>query len=326
MTDDYLWEMIHSVLDVQEATWSGDHDFSFSYGGRRFRANAYQERGHPALALRMIPSDVPVFAELGLPESLKQVVGLRQGLVLICGPTGSGKSTTMASVVDMINETRGEHIVSLEDPIEYLHRNKRSVIHQREVSEIGSGGDTASFATGMRSVLRQDPDIILIGEMRDLETIHAALTAAETGHLVFATLHCQSVEDTIKRVIDVFPAEQQQEIRTLLATVLKVVAVQAIFPRADEPGKRCVVFELMFPSDAAASLIREAKQHQMTSHLENHGKEGNQTFDMGLARAVAAGYIDQLEAQNWAHDNQSFLNHLAKERMGSPRGDMWRAA
>ena len=246
----------------------------------RFRVNCYYQREALSAAFRLIPTEIKSLEELGLPASLHVLAEKPRGLVLVTGPTGSGKSTTLASVVDEINRSRNAHILTIEDPIEFLHRNKHCLVNQREI-----GVDAVSFADGLRGALRQDPDVILVGEMRDLETIAIALTAAETGHLVFATLHTQSAPSTIDRVIDVFPAEQQQQVRTQLASTLEGVVTQDLLPTADGAGRVAAV-EILLPDDAVRNLIRQGKVEQVYSVMQTSSGKGMQTMEQSLAELV----------------------------------------
>lgn len=261
---------------VPETMWEtfkekGELDFSFGLPRvSRFRVNAYHQRNCIALAFRVIASGVPTLEDLHMPDILKKVSERPHGLVLVTGPTGSGKSTTLASMIDYLNRNTRKHIITLEDPIEYLHKHGKCIIDQREV-----GYDTQTFANGLRAALRQDPDVILVGEMRDLETIQTAITAAETGHLVFATLHTSSAPATIERIIDVFPAEQQPQIRTQLATVLTAVIAQRLFPTADLKGRRAAL-EIMLNNSAVANLIRSEKVHQIVNVIQTSKAQGMQ--------------------------------------------------
>ena len=256
-------------------------DFAYSVSGvSRFRVNVYQQRGSIGAAIRSIPMGVPTIEDLGLPEVVKKLAALPRGLVLVTGPTGSGKSTTLAAIIDHINQTRSVHVVTIEDPIEYLHKDVKSVINQREV-----GMDTQSFANALRHVLRQDPDVILIGEMRDLETISTAVTAAETGHLVFATLHTQSAAQTMDRIIDVFPSHQQPQIRAQLSTALEGALSQTLVPLAGGHGRVAAV-EAMVATGAIRNLIREGKTYQIPSSIMSGGKEGMQTLNQALRDLV----------------------------------------
>jgi len=262
----------------------------------RFRVNLYQQRGMTGGAFRLIPTLIKQLAELGVPESIARFAGLPRGLVLVTGPTGSGKSTTLAALVDLVNRTRADHIVTVEDPIEFLHSNKKSLVSQREV-----GGDTRSFAAALKHVLRQDPDVILIGELRDLETIAVALTAAETGHLVFATLHTQDAAQSIDRMIDVFPPHQQAQVRSQLAATLQGVVSQTLVRRADGEG-RVVATEVLVVTPAIANLIREGKTHQVTSAMQTGRELGMHTLDQRLADLVAVGAITHTAALEKARD------------------------
>ncbi len=261
-------------------------DLSYSLPGvSRFRVNCFQQRGAYGAVLRAIPYVIQPLHELGIPEQIERFAHLPRGLVLVTGPTGSGKTTTLASLLDLANRTRRAHIVTIEDPIEFLHHHRRSLVNQREV-----GFDTDGFATALKHVLRQDPDIILVGELRDLETVATALTAAETGHLVLATLHTQSAAQTIDRIIDIFPPHQQQQIRAQLSTALQGVVTQALVRRADRQG-RTVVCEVMFATAAIRNLIREGKNHQIPSFMQSSGGDGMLTFDQHLAERVHQGVI-----------------------------------
>lgn len=285
----------------------GEVDFSYSMlTVGRFRVNAYRQRGAIGLALRIIPNQVPSINQLGLPQVITDLSMKKNGLILCTGPTGSGKSTTLASMLDLINQTRTCHIVTLEDPIEYLHSHKKSLLHQREI-----GSDTFSFANGLRSALRQDPDVILVGEMRDLETISIAIEAAETGHLVFATLHTNDAPGTIDRVIDVFPPNQQQQIRTQLATVLQGVIAQQLLKRADGTG-RVAALEIMVVNPAIRNLIRENKAHQIYSVMQTGAKFGMQTMDACLIRLCREGAISFAEGRNKAV-NKEYFERLTRQ-------------
>jgi twitching motility protein PilT len=273
-------------------------------GVGRFRVNVFQQRGSIGAVLRTIPHDIPPFESLGLPDSVKRVTELRRGLVLVTGPTGSGKSTTLASIINIINQTRPLHIVTVEDPIEFLHSHGRSIVNQREV-----GTDTKSFNEALRHVLRQDPDVILVGEMRDLETISTALTAAETGHLVFATLHTQDAPQTVDRIIDVFPTNQQDQVRVQLAGSLEAVITQQLVVTASGVG-RVAIAEVMFSTPAIRNLIRSAKTHQIYSLMQTGAAQGMQTMDQGLAKAVKAGMISEGVAYDRCHDEAELRDYL----------------
>ena len=273
-------------------------------GVGRFRMNVFMQRGTVAAVLRAIPHEIPPFESLGVPESVRTFTELRRGLVLVTGPTGSGKSTTLASLVDIINRSKPLHIVTVEDPIEFLHNHKRSIVNQREV-----GQDTFSFAEALRRVLREDPDVILLGEMRDLETISMALTAAETGHLVFATLHTQDAPQTIDRIVDVFPTNQQEQVRTMLGAALEGVVTQQLIPNLDGTG-RVAVCEVMMCTSAIRNLIRSNKTHQIYSLMQTGGQYGMQTMDQALARMVRDQKISEAVAYDRSRSEEDLRNHL----------------
>ncbi|MDA8441204.1 MAG: type IV pilus twitching motility protein PilT [Peptococcaceae bacterium] len=270
----------------------GEVDFAYSLSGTgRFRVNVFRQRGTLGLVIRLIPFGVPSFESLRLPEIVREFTTRPKGLVLVTGPTGSGKSTTLASMIDHINNNRSVHIITMEDPIEYLHRHRKSIVNQREL-----GTDTQSFASALRAVLRQDPDVILVGELRDLETISTALTAAETGHLVFSTLHTNDATQTIDRVVDVFPPSQQQQIRVLLAAVLQGVVAQQLLPKADGTG-RVAAIEVLVANAAIRNLIREGKTHQIYTSLQTGARFGMQTMDKALIELYNEGLITYDEAE-----------------------------
>ncbi len=265
-------------------------DASFGWGERaRLRANAYYQRGAITLALRIIPYHIPGFDEIGLPESCRRLVDLPQGLVLVTGPTGSGKSTTLAAMIDAINEHQAVHIVTIEDPIEYVHRNKRSAVEQREV-----GIDTRSFERALRAAFREDPDVLLVGEMRDNETIAATLTLAETGHLVFATLHTNDAAQTIDRVVDVFPAEQQSQIRVQLAGSLQAVVSQRLIPK--DGGGMVAAFEVLTATHAARNIVRDGRTNQLRNVILTGSEHGMQSLEVSLGTLVAQGLVTYEEA------------------------------
>jgi len=291
LTPSVAREMIYSILTQDqrqklETDWEVDLSYSL-YGQARFRVNAYFQRGTLGAAFRLVPTVIKTVDELGLPKVLHTFSQKPRGLILVTGPTGSGKSTTLAAIIDEINETRSDHIITIEDPIEFLHHHKRCVIHQREV-----GSDTRAFPIALRSALRQDPDIILIGEMRDLETIQIALTAAETGHLVFATLHTQDCPQTIDRMIDVFPPHQQEQIRVQIAGTLEGVVTQQLLPKVGGVG-RAVACEVLIATPAARNLIREGKTHQLYTVMQTGGQYGMQTMNSSLAELVRRGHISR---------------------------------
>jgi len=291
-----------SILSPQQAaTFDRELELDFAYTlspTARFRVNIYQQRGQIGAAFRLIPTQIRVLAELGIPATVARFAGLPRGLVLVTGPTGSGKSTTLAALIDLVNTSRADHIVTVEDPIEFLHSHKKSLVNQREV-----GHDTHSFASALKHVLRQDPDVILIGELRDLETISVALTAAETGHLVFATLHTQDAPQTIDRMIDVFPPHQQDQVRAQLAATLQGVVCQTLVRRAHGSG-RVVATEVLVTTPAISNLIREGKTFQIASMMQAGRDKGMHTLDQHLAELVNAGQITRLSAEERASDVQ----------------------
>jgi twitching motility protein PilT len=262
-------------------------DFSFSWQDQaRFRVNGFRQRGSVAVALRVIPYDLPTFDDIRLPAACQQLVTLPNGLVLVTGPTGSGKSTTLAAMIDWINRNRAFHILTIEDPIEYVHRHRMSAVNQREVGE-----DTDSFPRALRSALREDPDVLLVGEMRDLETIKTALTIAETGHLVFATLHTNDSAQAIDRIVDVFPGDQQDQIRVQLSSALQAVIYQRLVPRVD--GGRVAAYEVLLATPPVKNLIREGKARQLRNIVMTNTRVGMQTLEMSLAELVLQGLISR---------------------------------
>ncbi len=277
----------------------GEIDLSLSITGvHRFRVNAYKQRGSCSLAIRLVNLRIPDFEELGLPPVVQEFANRKSGLVLVTGPTGSGKSTTLAAIVNKINMERAAHIITLEEPIEYLHRHQKSIVNQREV-----GSDTRSFAAGLRAALRQDPDVILIGEMRDLETISIAITAAETGHLVLSTLHTVGAAKTIDRIIDVFPPHQQQQVKFQLSTVLEGVISQQLIPRKDSAGRVAAV-EVMVVTPAIRNLIREGKTYQITNAIQTGARLGMKTMDQALLELYKKGLIAKEDALLYAVDTE----------------------
>jgi twitching motility protein PilT len=295
LTTEQTREIVYSILTNDqrqrlENEWQ--LDFAYAIPGRaRFRVNAYYQRAAVGAAFRLIPFSIKTVEELGLPSVMHELARKPRGFVLVTGPTGSGKSTSLAAVVDEINETRSEHIMTIEDPIEFLHGHKQCIVNQREI-----GSDATSFGAGLKAALRQDPDVILVGEMRDLDTIHTALTAAETGHLVFATLHTQDTPQTIDRIIDVFPASQQQQVRVQLSVALQGIITQQLLPTADGAG-RVAACEVLLATPAIRNLIREGKTHQIYSSLQTGGQLGMQTMDAALATLVRTGKITQQLAE-----------------------------
>ena len=293
-------EMINKILNTrlrEILLEKGEVDFSLSVNQvGRFRVNAFRQRGTLAAAFRLVSTRIPTPEELGIPESVVNHYKRKRGLVIVTGPTGSGKSTTLAAIIDKINENMDSHIITLEDPIEYLHQHKKSMVNQREV-----GLDTNSYANALRAALREDPDVILVGEMRDLETISIAVTAAETGHLVFSTLHTIGAASTIDRIIDVFPPHQQQQIRIQLSMVLECVISQQLIPTADRK-RRVAAFEVMHGTVAIKNLIREAKTPQISSIIQTNKKIGMKTMDDAIYDLYINGQIDQEQAIMFAQD------------------------
>ncbi len=291
-------EIVYSLLnDAQRKRFENDLQLDFAYAipsVARFRVNCFFQRGAISAAFRLIPSEILSLDQLGLPNILEEFCRKPRGFVLVTGPTGSGKSTTLASMVDLINREREEHILTIEDPIEFLHTHKKCIVNQREV-----GSDATDFALALKSALREDPDVILVGEMRDLETISTALTAAETGHLVFATLHTQSTAQTVDRIIDVFPPHQQQQVRMQLSIALQGIVTQQLIPTADGSSRACAT-EVLVPVPAIRNLIREGKTHQIYSALQTSGSVGMQTMDAHLAQLVRMGKISRSIAQQRA--------------------------
>ncbi len=291
-------EVVYGILnDDQRKRFETNQQLDFAYsipGVARFRVNCFFQRGSVSAAFRLVPQEVPSLDSLAVPPVLRELTQKPRGFVLVTGPTGSGKSTTLAAMVDLINSEREDHILTIEDPIEFLHQHKRSIVNQREI-----GSDAPDFALGLRAALRQDPDVILVGEMRDLETISTALTAAETGHLVFATLHTQSTAQTVDRIIDVFPPEQQGQVRTQLSIALQGIVTQQLLPTADGRG-RVVACEVLVPTPAIRNLVREGKTHQIYAALQTSGAVGMQTMDADLARLVRTGKVGRALAEQRA--------------------------
>jgi len=299
------------LFEIMREDWRGQlkqtMDFDFAYeipGVSRFRVNVFYQRKGMGAVFRTIPTKILTADQLRLPEAVRRFAGLTKGLVLVTGPTGSGKSTTLAAIIDLINETRHDHILTIEDPIEFTHPNKKCLVNQREIRT-----NTASFASALRAALREDPDVILVGEMRDRETIELGITAAETGHLVFGTLHTSSAPKTIDRIIDVFPADQQPQIRSMLAESLKGVVAQVLLKTKDGTG-RVAAQEIMVGTPALANLIRENKIHQIASLIQTGKKEGMQLLDQHIMDHLMAGIISADEAYAKAHNKQMFAAHL----------------
>jgi twitching motility protein PilT len=308
-------EIVYSILnDSQRKQFENNLQLDLAYavpGMARFRVNCFFQRGSISAAFRHIPTEIKGLESLGLPSVLEEFCRKPRGFVLVTGPTGSGKSTSLASMIDLINDEREEHILTIEDPIEFLHRHKNCVVNQREI-----GSDATDFASALKSALREDPDVILVGEMRDLETISTALTAAETGHLVFATLHTQSTAQTVDRIIDVFPPHQQQQVRMQLSIALQGIVTQQLLPTADG-SSRVVGCEVLVPTPAVRNLIREGKTHQIYSAIQTSGSVGMQTMDAHLAQLVRMGKITQSLAQQRA-TNPEELKRLLGAGAGQP--------
>lgn len=310
VTPEIAQSLIYPLLsDSQRELVNVDRELDFSYAltnGARFRINVYHEKGNLAAALRYIPNTIRSLEELGLPPIVGKLTELKQGLVLVTGPTGHGKSTTLAGMIERINESRSEHIVTIEDPIEFVYTPKKSLISQRELH-----ADTHSWNVALKSVLREDPNVVLIGEMRDYETIESALTIAETGHLVFATLHTNSAAQTIDRIVDVFPESQQAQIRSQLSLSLEAVLAQRLMPAVD--GRRTAVMEVLTASSAVRSLIRDGKTHMLASTIQTSSDMGMRTLEMALAEAYRLGKITLPMAREYAL-NLDELNRLVGGR------------
>ena len=303
LDEEKVEKLVFAILDQDQQQIllkDKEFDFSFAFGDLgRFRVNAFHERGNLAAALRLIPNEIKTISELGMPQIINDFANYPRGLVLVTGPTGSGKSTTLAALIDKINTEKSHHIITIEDPIEFTHKSKKSVIVQREVHY-----DTYSFSAALRSSLRQDPDVVLIGEMRDLETISAAITIAETGHLVFATLHTNSAAQSIDRMIDVFPPHQQPQVRAQLANILMGICSQRLVPSIG--GGRVVAAEVLVANPAVRNIIREGKSHQLDAVIQTGADQGMQSMDKTLVGLVQAGTVTFEEARNFAVDLGEF--------------------
>jgi twitching motility protein PilT len=297
LTEEALEKLVFSTLDDDQKKIllrDKEFDYSFAFGDLgRFRVNAFHERGNMAAAMRLIPNEIRSIDELKLPQTIKKFADYPRGLVLITGPTGSGKSTTLAALVDQINKEKASHIITIEDPIEYTHKSQKSVVVQREVHY-----DTFSFSSALRSALREDPDVVLIGEMRDLETIAAALTIAETGHLVFATLHTNSASQSVDRIVDVFPPHQQQQVRAQLGNILMAICSQRLIPALG--GGRAVAAEILVATPAVRNIIREGKNYQLEAVIQTGAEHGMQGMDRTLINLVHSGAISFDEARGCA--------------------------
>lgn len=303
LTEELVEHLVYAILDEdqkQVLVKDKEFDFSFAFGDLgRFRVNAFHERGNLAASLRLIPNSIATIEQLGLPNVVNSFSEYPRGLVLVTGPTGSGKSTTLAALIDKINEERSEHIITIEDPIEFTHKSKKSVIVQREIHY-----DTYSFSAALRSSLRQDPDVVLIGEMRDLETISAAVTIAETGHLVLASLHTNSASQSIDRMIDVFPPHQQPQIRAQLSNILMAICSQRLVPQIG--GGRIAAAEILVANPAVRNIIREGKSHQLDAVIQTGADKGMQSMDRTLVSLIKAGTITYDDARSFAVDLEEF--------------------
>ena len=300
MLDQFMDERQRAMFDRD-----GEHDMSFSIPNLgRYRVNAYRQRGSVAIALRLVGTQVPSPEVLGVPESVIDLYQRKKGLILVTGPTGSGKSTTLAAIIDKINNNRECHVITLEDPIEYLHQHKKSMVNQREI-----GLDSQSYANALRAALREDPDVILVGEMRDFETISVAITAAETGHLVLSTLHTMDAASTVDRIIDTFPTHQQQQIRVQLSAVLVCIISQTLIPNVTEDG-RVAAFEVMHANSAVRNLIREGKTHQLPSVIQTSKREGMSTLDDYLMKLYMERKISKESCIQYARDPEKMRTQI----------------
>ena len=318
-------QLIYSVLtDSQKHKFEEENELDLSFGIKglsRFRANVFVQRGAVATAIRTIPFKIKTFDELGLPSLMKDLINKTKGLILVTGPTGSGKTTTLAAMIDMINSERNQHIITIEDPIEYLHPHKKSLVNQREVYS-----DTSSFKTALKYILRQDPDVVLIGEMRDLETIEAALTIAETGHLTLATLHTNSCAQTIHRIVDVFPPYQQSQVRAQLSFVLEGILSQQLIPKATGQG-RVLALEVMNPNAAIRNLVREDKVHQIYSMMQTgQSKYGMQTMNQSLMELFQRRMISYEMAMGHSSLQEELLGMIGRSGMAPQAGKERRPA
>jgi twitching motility protein PilT len=311
LTPEITQAITYSVLnEEQQKRFEEEKELDFSFGVKglsRFRGNVFMQRGVVSLAIRQIPYEILTFKELGLPPVIEELSNRQRGLILVTGPTGSGKSTTLASIIDKINQERRKHIITIEDPVEYIHQHKKCIVNQREVK-----ADTESFAQALKHVLRQDPDVILIGEMRDLETMAAALTIAETGHLALATLHTNSTFESINRIVDTFPPNQQSQVRAQLAFVLEGVVCQQLIPRASKTG-RVMVAEVMVCTTAIRATIRDDKIHQIYGLMQAGQKYGMQTMNQALYNAYMHNNISLDEAMRRSHDTQELGQMLGEK-------------
>jgi twitching motility protein PilT len=306
---EYCMKSITSEANQQKIQEDGTADFGFAFGEKaRFRVSAFRQKGNIGMVLRTISNDVLTLEQIGLPSAVKDILFRPRGLVLVTGPTGSGKSTTLASMIDVINQEKTDHIITIEDPIEFYHNHRHSVITQREV-----GVDVPSFGDALRRALRQDPDVILVGEMRDLETIGAAITAAETGHLVFGTLHTTGAAETVDRVVDAFPTDQQEQVRTQLAASLICVISQVLLKRADKAG-RVAAFEIMISTPSIQALIRDGKTYRITSDIQTGAKYGMNTLDSHLLALYKEGKISYGDLITKCKDAEGMVQKMKQDR------------
>ncbi len=311
LTSEQIKKLAYSMLnEKQKMKFEQNSELDLSFGIEkmsRFRCNLFIQRGNVAVALRQIPYEIKSFEELGLPKVCADLASLPRGLVLVTGPTGSGKSTTLAAIIDKINKERAVHIITVEDPIEYLHRHQKALINQREVY-----ADTTSFAVALKYALREDPDVVLVGEMRDLETIEAALSISETGHLAFATLHTNSAAESINRIVDAFPSNQQEQIRVSLSFSIQAILSQTLIPKIG--GGRCMVQEIMIATPAIRALIRDDKIHQMYSMIQSGQKYGMKTLNQSLAELSQGGKITLNDAMNYSQNPQELSEMITRNK------------
>jgi twitching motility protein PilT len=311
LTADQIKKLAYSMLnEKQKLKFEQNSELDFSFGIEqmsRFRCNMFMQRGNVAVAIRQIPYNIRSFEDLGLPKVIGEFSKLPRGLVLVTGPTGSGKSTTLAAIIDKINKERPVHIITVEDPIEYLHRHQMALINQREVYS-----DTSSFASALKYALREDPDVVLVGEMRDLETIEAALSISETGHLAFATLHTNSCAETINRIVDVFPTNQQEQIRIALSFTLQAVVSQTLIPKIG--GGRVMALEVMIATPAIRAIIRDDKVHQIYSMIQSGQKYGMKTMNQSLSELYLAGKISINDAMSFSHNTQELGEMINRQK------------
>jgi len=307
--DDYRACILSMLTEAQKERFAAGEDLDFSFeqeGGLRYRVNVYRQQNEVASAIRILRDDIPTLEELHLPEAIRRLAEQPRGIVLVTGPTGSGKSTTLAAMIDYINLNRRAHIITIEDPIEYIHQNKNCLVHQRELHR-----DVGSFADALRSAMREDPDVILVGEMRDYETVSAAVTAAETGHLVFSTLHTTGAAQTLDRIVDVYPSHSQGMIRSQLSGILRGVITQTLLPLADLSG-RTVATEILIGNEAVLNLIREGKYHQLGATMQSNAEIGMHTLASDLADLLRRGRITKETAEKAANNKAELMQYLGQ--------------